>query len=138
MRRATAAWVVVTVVAMACIAVFGTAARATVGGDQKQAAKAVETTKLTIEVTGADQKPVVEASVYVKFVEVVKHGRDQKLELNLKTNQDGVTHSPEIPQGKVLIQIVAPGWQTFGQYYTTDSSEQTIQIHLERPATKWY
>jgi hypothetical protein len=136
-RKATVAWVAVAV--MACIAAFGTVARARVGGNQKSAAKPVETTKLTIEVTGgADQKPIAEASVYVKFVEVVKHGRDQNLELNLKTNQDGVTHSPDIPQGKVLIQIVAPGWKTFGQYYTTDAGEQTIQIHLERPATKWY
>jgi hypothetical protein len=108
-------------------------------GDQKEPAAKPETTKLNIVVTGGDEKkPVDNASVYVKFVQVVKRGRDQKLELNLKTNQEGVTHTPEIPQGKVLIQIVAPGWKTFGQYYATEVGEQMIEIHLERPATKWY
>jgi hypothetical protein len=97
-----------------------------------------KTTRLTIIVTGGDgNKPVQEASVYLKYVVIVKHGKDQKLELNLKTNQEGETHSPEIPQGKVLIQIVAPSWKTFGEYFDLQQDEQTIQIHLDRPP-KWY
>jgi hypothetical protein len=107
-------------------------------GDQ-QVYRPSLTTRLSIEVTGGDdKKPVAEASVYLKYVSVNKHGKESKIELNLKTNQEGVTHSPEIPQGKVLIQIVAPGWKTFGQYYDAQSDDQTIQIHLERPTTKWY
>jgi len=107
-------------------------------GGQKKDAKQIETTRLTIEVTGGDEKkPVVDASVYLKYV-VAKHIKDQKIELNLKTNQEGKAHSPEIPQGKVLIQIVAPGWKTFGEYYDLQEEDQTIEIHLDRPATKWY
>ena len=88
--------------------------------------------------TGGDEKkPVADASVYVKYV-VDKRIKDQKIELNLKTNQEGITHSPEIPQGKVLIQIVAPGWKTFGQYYDLQEEDQTVEIHLERPKTRWY
>jgi hypothetical protein len=105
---------------------------------QKKDAKQTETTRITLEVTGGDEKkPVADASVYLKYA-VAKRIKDQKLELNLKTNQDGVTHSPEIPQGKVLIQIVAPGWKTFGEYYDLEEEEQTIQIHLDRPAARWY
>jgi hypothetical protein len=48
-----------------------------------------------------------------------------------------VARAPDIPQGKVLIQIVAPGWKTFGQYYDVDSDQQTIHIALERPP-RWY
>jgi hypothetical protein len=88
-------------------------------------------------VGGADKVPVTEASVYVKFTVVRKRARDQKLEFDLKTNQEGVARAPDIPQGKVLIQIVAPGWKTFGQYYDVDSDQQTIQIALERPP-RWY
>lgn len=107
-------------------------------GDQ-QVYRPPVTTRLSIEVTGGDdKKPVPDASVYLKYVALTKHGKEEKVELNLKTNQEGVTHSPEIPQGKVLIQIVAPGWKTFGQYYDAQSDDQTIQIHLERPTTKWY
>ena len=95
---------------------------------------APKTTRLTIAVTGGeDNKPIAEASVYLKYVVDVKHGKDKKLELNLKTNQEGQTHSPEIPQGRVLIQIVAENWKTFGQYYDLQEDDQTIQIHLDRP-----
>jgi hypothetical protein len=98
-----------------------------------------KTTRLSIEVTaGTENKPVAEASVYLKYVAVSKRGKQEKIELNLKTNQEGVTHSPEIPQGQVLIQVVAPDWKPFGQYYDAQSDDQTVQIHLERPTTKWY
>lgn len=97
------------------------------------------TSRLRIELTGGDEnKPVAEASVYLKFVEERKVLKDRKIEFNLKTNQEGVARSPEIPKGKILIQIVAPPWKTFGEYYEVNQDEQTIQIHLSRPATKWY
>lgn len=93
---------------------------------------------LDIEVVGgADKTPVTEASVYVKFTEVHKHGKDQKLEFDVKTNQEGVARAPDIPQGKVLIQIVAQGWESFGQYYEVDQDQQTIHIELNRPP-RWY
>jgi hypothetical protein len=94
--------------------------------------------RLTIVVTnGEDKKPVDSASVYVKFVEARKLGKDKKIEMNLKTNLSGICHVPEIPRGKFLIQIIAPGWKTFGEYYEVDQAEQTINIELARPQ-KWY
>ena len=91
------------------------------------------TSRLRIEVTGGDaNKPVADASVYLRFPE------KKKDELDLKTNLEGVARSPEIRQGKVLIQIVAPGWKTYGEYHDANEPEQTIQIHLLRPTTHWY
>jgi len=96
------------------------------------------TVRLTIAVTGGDEKkPVDSASVYVKFVEARMLAKDKKIEMNLKTNVSGVCHSPEIPRGKVLIQVIAPGWKTFGEYYEVDQAEQTINIALSHPP-KWY
>lgn len=90
------------------------------------------TTRLRIEVTGGDaNKPVADASVYVRFPE------KKKDELDLKTNLEGVARSPEIRQGRILIQIVAPGWKTYGEYHDLTEPEQTIQIHLVKP-TRWY
>jgi hypothetical protein len=94
--------------------------------------------RLTIVVTGGDDKqPVENASVYVKFVEERKVKKDKKIEMNVKTNQSGVCHVPEIPRGKFLVQVIAPGWKTFGEYYQGDQPEQTINIALVRPP-KWY
>jgi hypothetical protein len=105
--------------------------------DQPKPASSSDTAMLRVELTGGDaKKPIVDASVYLKFTEE-KLLRDKKVEFNLKTNQSGVARSPEIPKGRVLIQIVAPGWKTFGKYYDINQDEQTIQITLERPTTPW-
>jgi hypothetical protein len=93
---------------------------------------------LTIVVTNVeDKKPVDSASVYVKFVQARTLGKDKKVEMNLKTNLSGVVHVPDIPRGRFLVQIIAPGWKTFGEYYEVDQAEQTINIELVRPP-KWY
>jgi len=94
--------------------------------------------RLTIVVTGGeDKKPVDSASVYVRFVEEHKHGKDKKVEMNLKTNQSGICHVPVIPPGKFMIQVIAEGWKTYGEYYDINQTEQTINIMLVRPP-KWY
>jgi hypothetical protein len=94
--------------------------------------------KLTIVVTaGEEKKPVENASVYVRYVEERKIGKDKKIEMNLKTNQEGICHVPVIPPGKFLIQVIAEGWKTYGEYYDPTDAEQTINITLARPP-KWY
>jgi hypothetical protein len=92
---------------------------------------------MTIEVTGGDSnKPVENASVYVKTLE--EHAlKDKKTELNVKTNQNGLAHIPGAPTGRVLIQIVADGWKSYGHWYDISDPKQVIKIHLDRPP-KWY
>jgi hypothetical protein len=75
---------------------------------------------------------LADASIYLRFPD------QKKVELDLKTNQEGIARSPEIRQGKVLIQVVAQGWKTYGEYHDVTESEQTIQIHLVKPPIKWY
>lgn len=93
--------------------------------------------RLTVEVTGGDANtPVENASVYIKTVE--QHLlKDKKFEVNVKTNQKGTAHVPDAPLGRVLIQIVADGWKTYGHWYDINDPQQVIKIHLERPP-KWY
>ena len=94
--------------------------------------------RLTIVVTGGeDKKPIDSASVYVRYVEEHKHGKDKKIEMNLKTNQSGICHVPVIPPGKFVVQVIADGWKTYGEYYDVNQAEQTINITLVRPP-KWY
>jgi hypothetical protein len=93
--------------------------------------------RLTIEVTGGDaNKPVENASVYLKTVEEHRL-KDKKTEVSVKTNQEGIAHIPDVSLGRVLIQVVADGWKSYGHWYDISDSKQTISIHLERPP-KWY
>jgi hypothetical protein len=98
---------------------------------------------LRIHVVGGEkQEPVVNASVYLRFQE--KHAllfllhKKSKVELDLKTDDKGYASFNQLPQGKLLIQVVAPTWQTFGEYFELDQDKQTIVIKLQHPKTHWY
>jgi hypothetical protein len=93
---------------------------------------------LHIEITaGEKDKPVDSASVYVRYPKTGMFGREKLPEMDLKTNRDGIVKVPNVPRGKVLIQVMAPGWRTYGRWYDLDQSEHTIKIKLEKP-TRWY
>ncbi len=96
------------------------------------------TTKLRIIVTAGEDKPVGNASVYVRFNTPGGFLRHEKqVEMNFKTNQDGSVKVPDIPQGKVLIQVIAKGWHTYGKWYDVEKDEETIAIKLAAPP-HWY
>lgn len=121
------------------LSLFLAAACATLLARQNSPAKenAGSARRLTIEVTGGDDnKPVENASVYVKTEEqhVLK---DKKTEENVKTNIQGIAHVPDPPTGRVLIQVVADGWKPFGHWYDITDLKQVVKIHLDRPP-KWY
>lgn len=96
------------------------------------------TTKITIQVSDPNDKPVGQASVYVRFSQTVGvFHKDKLAELDLKTNDDGSCKVPPIPQGKIMIQVVAKGWRTFGQWFDIEQDEETVPIKLQaRP--HWY
>ena len=105
---------------------------------QPDAAPAAPIARLTIEVNGGDSnKPVENASVCVKTLEEHQIKKDKKVELNVKTNQTGIAHIPDPPTGRVLIQVIADGWKTYGHWYDVTDQKETIKIHLDRPP-KWY
>jgi hypothetical protein len=94
--------------------------------------------RMTIEVTGGDKDiPVENASVYFKYVEEHKIKKNKTLELNVKTNRDGVAHIPDAPLGRVLVQVIAEGWKSYGRWYDVTDPKQVIKIHLE-PPPRWY
>ena len=135
----TASWKLPGVLALCAVL----AASAALGHQEKQAPPAKQQPppaviqRLTIEVTGGEgNKPVENASVYLKTLEqhLIK---DKKSEVNVKTNHQGIAHIPEVQPGRVLIQVVAEGWKTYGQWQDITESSQIIKIHLDRPP-KWY
>ncbi len=101
---------------------------------------AKETTTLTIEVKNLDGKPIDRASVIVRFIEgrsKVKFGAKIRTNWELRTNQLGLAKIPPIPQGKILIQVIAKGYQTFGQTFEIAEDEKTVQIKLNPPQAQY-
>jgi hypothetical protein len=97
-------------------------------------------TKLTVQVTSLGGKPVDRADVLVKFVRghsVVKLGKKIMTSWEMRTNQDGVAKVPSLPQGTILIQITASGYQTFGKTFDVDEEEKTLEIKLNPPQPQY-
>lgn len=97
-------------------------------------------TKLKIAVTTQGGKPIDRASVIVRFVEgrsVAKFGKKIRTSWEMKTNQDGMAKIPEIPQGKILVQVIAKGYQTYGQTFDVDQQEKTIAVKLNPPQSQY-
>jgi len=92
---------------------------------EKKAKEKKETTNLRIQVTGGEHdKPVAGADVYVE-------SETEEESFNATTNDAGVARVSKVPRGKVLIQVTADGWKTFGKKYELNREEQTIKIVLE-------
>src|SRR5256885_9801084 len=129
-----------TAAAFLLFAIAGVASAQSPAGDDnnKTSPKSDQPSRVTIEVAGGEKDtPVENASIYVKYIEERKLMKDKKLELNVKTNRDGVAHIPAAPMGRVLIQVVADGWKTYGRWYDITDPKQTIKVHLEKPP-RWY
>jgi hypothetical protein len=100
-----------------------------------------ELTRLVIEVKSQKTgKPIDRASVIVRFEEgrsIKKFGKKIKTNWELRTNQLGQAKIPPIPQGKLLIQVIAKGYQTFGERYEVLEPEKTIEIQLNPPQPQY-
>ncbi len=98
------------------------------------------TTNLKIVVTNQRGHPVQDASVIVKFVEgrsVAKFGAKEREEWELRSNQEGAVKVPSIPQGKVLIQVIAKDYQTYGETFDIREAERTIEVKLNPPQPQY-
>ena len=103
--------------------------------------RADDLTRLQIHVTNERGKPVDRASVIVKFI----NGRSIKalglkktrLSWELKSSQEGMAKIPGIPKGKILIQINAKNYQTFGDTFDIDEDERVVDIVLKEPQSQY-
>lgn len=97
-------------------------------------------TTLTISVKNDSGKPVEEASVIVRFIKghsIVKLGKGIRKEWELHTNQEGIAKIPPIPQGTILIQVIAKNYQTFGDNFEIDDAQKTVEIKLKPPQPQY-
>ena len=93
-------------------------------------------TRLKVEVLTHGGRPVDRASVIVDFDEgrsVIKLGKKIVKHWEVRTNQEGVAKVPALPQGTMRIQVIAKGYQTFGQTVEVKEDEKTITVKLNPP-----
>jgi hypothetical protein len=76
-------------------------------------------------------KPVRNASVVLHPVD--KDGKQGKGGFELKTDPEGQASFPAAPYGKLRVQVLARGYQTFGEDYEINQPSQEIVIKLKKP-----
>jgi uncharacterized GH25 family protein len=88
-------------------------------------------TKITVQVTAADGKPVEGAQVVARFVKGHgKPGKNVRTTWALATDPQGVAAGPELPQGTIALEVTARGFEAASEKYDVDASDKTIQVKL--------
>ena len=101
---------------------------------------AVPMTKLNIQVTTLGGRPIDRADIVVRFVKgrnYFKLGKKVRTTWEMRTNQEGIAKVPEFPQGTILVQVIAKGYQTFGKTFDVDETEKTLEIKLNPPQEQY-
>ncbi len=79
-------------------------------------------------------KPIPDAAVIFHPVE----GDRDKGALELKSDPDGKVMIDVIPVGDtVRLQVIAPGWKTFGEDYKIDTDSKEIVVRMKRPTEQY-
>ncbi len=97
-------------------------------------------TRIQVHVVNPGNHPIDQASVIVKFVEgrsKVKFGAKIRQEWDLKTSQEGMVKIPPIPKGKILIQVNASNYQTYGKTIDIQEDEKTVEVTLNSPQKQY-
>jgi hypothetical protein len=104
-----------------------------------EGSSAPETT-ITVKLTNQFDKPVENAYVILDFLgdhKATKLGKREKLHWEVRSNLQGTTHFPSIRQGKIRLQVIAEGYQTYGQVMDIDTEEKTIELKLLPPQKQY-
>lgn len=99
-------------------------------GDQERVAK-IE----VLVVRAYNGKPVRNAAVVLHSVG--KDGKQTKGGMELKTDADGKASLDIVPYGKLRIQAIAPGLQTYGGDIEINQPEQQVTIKMNRPQDQY-
>ena len=92
-----------------------------------------KTTRLTLQVLrDADKQPVADAHVVLHF-KVEKLLKDKRASWEAKTNRKGVVVLPDVPLGVAKVQIIARGYQTYGDEHELSKPEEAVTILLKPP-----
>lgn len=102
--------------------------------NRKKDEKNVSSLKFSV-VKASNGKPVQFAAVVLHPVD--KDGNQDAGGVNLKTDMNGNTSFPGVPYGKLRVQVIAHGFQTYGEDFDINQPSQEIVIKLEPPAHQY-
>jgi hypothetical protein len=80
-------------------------------------------------------KPVRNAAVVLHPVQ--DNGKQSSGGIELKTDPDGKADYDGVPYGKMRIQVLASGFQTFGNDYDISHPSEEITVKLKRPEKQY-
>jgi hypothetical protein len=80
-------------------------------------------------------KPIRNASVVMH--PVGENGKQERGGLELKTDTEGKTSYDGVPYGKLRIQVLVPGFQTYGDDYDVKEPNMDITVKMKRPAGQY-
>ena len=88
-----------------------------------------------VVVRDSNGKPVRNAAVVLHPVN--RKGKQSRGGLELKTDGEGRANIDGIPYGPLRVQVLAQGFQTFGEDYKIDKAETEIMVKLKRPGGQY-
>lgn len=88
-----------------------------------------------IVLTDTNGKPVRNAEVVLHLIN--KKGKEMQEGLELKTHEDGKAEASGIPFGKVRVQVIAPGYKTYGEDIEVNQPNMEITIKLQKPSQQY-
>jgi len=80
-------------------------------------------------------KPIRNAAVVLH--PITKNDKQAMGGMELKTDDEGKTGIDGIPYGPLRVQVLMPGFQTFGEDYQVNRPEMEITIKLKRPVKQY-
>ena len=83
----------------------------------------------------ANGKPLRNASVVMH--PVGKSGKQSRGGLELKCDAEGKASFDGVPYGKLRIQVLAPGFQTYGEDFDIDKPVEEITVKMKRPTEQY-
>ena len=80
-------------------------------------------------------KPVRNASVILHPVN--EKGKQEKGGFQLKTDAEGKAKYDGVPYGKIRIQVIARGLQTYGEDYNINQPQMQVTIKMKPPQEQY-
>jgi len=113
-----------------CLLVLATVA---IAGDKKDKDQYCDVKVKVLK--AATGKPIRNAAVILHAVN--SKGKQESGGLNLKTDEEGEATYSGIPYGKLRVQVIVSGLQTYGEDHEIDQPQKEIVVKMEPPQKQY-